>query len=335
MGVTIKDVAELANVSPSTVSRVLNKNKKISHSTQERVIKAARKLDYHPNAIARSLANHSTNTLGLIIPNEAEELFKNPFFIKTMTGISLCAHEKEYYIMYAFGSSEEEEVSFINKYIQSKLVDGIILLTSRSNDKCIKFLKDIQYPFVVIGRPENSEGVMWVDNDNFKAMYSIVDSLITRGASSVAFIGASKEFNMSKDRLDGYKRALIAHGKSIDESIIIEQKSFTEKDGYEAMKQIVKSKMPSAVVTTDDLLAFGVLKFLREINEENVSVVGFNNTPLAEYQVPPLASVDINSEKLGYYAAKLLIDRLQNKPDLQNHFIIDTFLEKRESIKEN
>lgn len=333
MGVTIKDVAKLAKVSPSTVSRVLTNNAKISDETRQRVFEAIDKLDYHPNAIARSLASHSTNTLGLIIPNQAEDLFKNPFFIQAMTGISLCAHERGYYIMYAFSSSEDEELSFINKYTQSKLVDGIILLTSRAEDKCIKFLKDIEYPFVVVGRPEDSEGVMWVDNDNFKAMYNLVDELIARGASSVAFIGADKKLNMSKDRLDGYKRALIAHGENIKENMIVEQKSFNENEGYEAMKKILKGPKPSAVVTTDDLLAFGALNYLREIGEESISVVGFNNTPLSAYQNPPLASVDINADKLGYHSAELLISFLKNSSNSAQHYIIDTFLQERESIK--
>ncbi|AWV80551.1 LacI family transcriptional regulator [Clostridium acetobutylicum] len=332
MAATIRDVAKLANVSPSTVSRVLNDSNKISCETKERVIKAIKKLDYHANAIARSLANNSTKILGLIVPNEAKNLFRNPFFIKAMRGISLCAHENEYYIMYDFGSSEKEEVSLIKKYVQSKLVDGIILLTVRKNDKCIDFLKRLKYPFVVIGRPEESKGVMWVDNDNFKAMYDLVDGLIKRGAESIAFIGVAKEMNMSRDRLDGYKRALLAHGREVDEEIIVEQKSFTEEEGYTAMKKILEVKTPSLVVTTDDLLAFGVLKLLREIGEESISVVGFNNIPLGEYQNPPLASVDINAEKLGYHAAKLLIDSV-NKEIEKNHFIIDTFLKERESIK--
>ncbi|MCR3759990.1 LacI family DNA-binding transcriptional regulator [Clostridium felsineum] len=333
MAATIRDVARLAKVSPSTVSRVLNDSDKISDKTKDRVRKAIKKLDYHTNAIARSLANNSTKILGLIVPNEAKCLFKNPFFVKTMRGISLCAHESEYYIMYDFGSSEEEEVSVIKKYVQSKMLDGIILLTARENDKCINFLKDLKYPFVVVGRPEDSTGVMWVDNDNFKAMYTLVDNLIRRGADSIAFIGAAKEMNMSRDRLDGYKRALAVHGREIDENIIIEQKSFNEEDGYEAMKKILEVKTPSVVVTTDDLLAFGVLKCLNDIEEKGVSVIGFNNIPLAEYQNPPLASVDINAEKLGYYAAKLLIDSVSNKGIQQNHFIIDTFLKERKSIK--
>lgn len=333
MGATIKDVAKLAKVSPSTVSRVLSNNAKISDETKERVFKAIKELDYHPNAIARNLANNSTNTLGFIIPNEVNELFKNPFFVQVMTGISLCAHEKGYYIMYTFSNSEEEEVAFISKYTQSKLVDGIILLTSRSEDKCIKFLRSIDFPFVVVGRPEDPEEVMWVDNDNFKAMYNLVDNLITRGASSVAFIGGSKAMNVSKDRFDGYRRALIAHGKNIDENLIIDQQNFNEQSGYEAMKKILKYGKPDAVVTTDDLLAFGVLKFLNDMNIEDISVVGFNNTPLCAYHNPPLASVDINAEKLGYYAAKLMIDTLKKEAQPLKHYIIDTYLEERKSIK--
>jgi DNA-binding LacI/PurR family transcriptional regulator len=332
MGATIKDVAKLANVSPSTVSRVIANNPKISDETKQRVYDAIEELKYHPNAIARSLASKSTNTLGLVLPNEAEDLFKNPFFIQIMTGISVYAQKKGYYIMYAFSKSEEEELEFISSYTGSKLVEGVILLTSRTNDKCIEFLREADFPFVVVGRPEITQGTMWVDNDNFQAMYKVVDYLIAKRHKSIAFIGGPRELNVSQDRLDGYKRALLAHGIVVDCNLIAEEQDFTEALGYEAMNRILKqAPKPTAVVTTDDLLAYGAMKAINEKASEKISVVGFNNTPLAAYQNPPLSSVDINAEKLGYYAAKLLISKLKEGSQPANHYIVETNLVERES----
>lgn len=332
MPVTIKDVAKLANVSPSTVSRVIADHPKISDETKKRVFEAMKKLNYHPNAIARSLANKSTKTLGLILPNAEEDLFINPFFVQVMRGISVYAQKKGYYIMYTYSNNENEEIDFIKNYIYSKWVDGIILLTARENDKCIEYLKENgRYPFVVVGRPEKSDGILWVDNDNFKAMYDVVNYLINKGHREIAFIGGPHALNVTKDRLDGYLRALKVHGISVDEKLIYEEANFTETRGYETMMEILDYKEPSAVVTTDDLIAFGVLKAIKEKSTSKIAVVGFNNTPLAEYQQPKLTSVDIKAEKLGYYAAKLLIGKLENENIEKNHYIIDTELIERES----
>ncbi|KGG80384.1 LacI family transcriptional regulator [Caloranaerobacter azorensis H53214] len=332
MPVTIKDVAKLANVSPSTVSRVIADHPKISDETKKKVFEAMEKLNYYPNAIARSLANKSTKTLGLILPNAEEDLFINPFFIQAMRGISVYAQKKGYYIMYTYSNNENEEIDFIKNYIYSKWVDGIILLTARENDRCIEYLKDNEkYPFVVVGRPEKSDGILWVDNNNFKAMYDVVNYLINKGHRDIAFIGGPHTLNVTKDRLDGYLRALKVHGISVDEKLIYEQVDFTEMKGYEAMMEILDYKEPSAVVTTDDLIAFGVLKAIKEKAANKIAVVGFNNTPLAEYQQPKLTSVDIKAEELGYYAAKLLIGKLENEDIGTNHYIIDTELIERES----
>lgn len=333
MGITIKDVAKEAKVSPSTISRVLSGNPKISDETKEKVMKVVKKLNYHPNAIARSLANNSTSTIGLILPNEAEDLFKNPFFIQIMTGISVYAQKAGYYLIYSFGKNEKEELNIIRNYTNSKMVDGVILLTSRTDDKCIEYLKKKNYPFVVVGRPDETEGVLWVDNDNFDAMYKVVNKIILKGHKDIAFIGGTEDWNVSKDRLEGYKKAISIHGIKLDDRLIIHKADFCEYSGYSAMMEILQYKKPSAVVATDDLLAFGVIKALKERDLENISVIGFNNTPLSEYQSPPLTSVEINSDKLGYYAAKLLLDKLTKENSNINYYIVDTNLIERESLK--
>lgn len=333
MAVTIKEVADLAKVSTSTVSRVLAGNPRISDNTKERVWKAVEDLNYHPNAIARSLANKSTNTLGVILPSRNDDLFKNPFFIQTMTGISKYAKKIGYYIMYTYSKNEEEEVKIIDNYINSKLVDGIILLTSRYEDKSIKNLKSKQFPFVVIGRPENIDNDLWIDNDNFRAMREVVYYLIEKGHRNIGFIGGPSNLYMSRDRYQGYISALQENNIDINIDYIYEMKDFTEECGYLAAKKLFKNKGVTGIVTTDDLLAFGVLKFMKEKSIKDISIVGFNNTPLSEYQNPPLTTVNINADLLGYNAAKLLISSLRNTLEGKNYFIVDTEIIKRESTK--
>ncbi|MDS0527154.1 LacI family transcriptional regulator [Clostridium sp. SHJSY1] len=333
MKVTIKDVAKEAGVATSTVSRVLSNSDRISDETKERVNEAIKKLNYIPNIMARGLANNKTNILAVVVPQGAEDLFENQFFIQAMKGISICAEKRNYYIMYAFQDNKSCDDSWIRRFTDSNLVDGICLLRVREHDKYIDYLKENNFPFAVIGRPEEAEGVFWVDNDNFKAMYDLVNLLLDRGHKNIAFIGAQESLNVSIDRLRGYKESLTSRGLKINDNLIYIGREFNEKCGEEGLKEILNKEVPTAVVATDDMIAFGVQNMLKEKGLDNISVVGFNNVPLSVHRNPPLASVDINSEKLGYHATKLLINKINNEDKSKNYYIIDTKLVERESLK--
>ncbi|ELC8443120.1 LacI family DNA-binding transcriptional regulator [Clostridium perfringens] len=324
MKVTIKDVAREANVAPSTVSRVLSDSPKISEETKIKVNKAIEKLNYKPNAIARSLVNNKTRILGVVLPNEADDLFKNPFFVEAMRGMSMSADENGYHIMYAFSKNDNDELKIIKEFATNNLLEGICLLSVREDDSTIKYLKDINFPFVVIGRPDE-EGVLWVDNDNFEAMFKLVNKFIKDGELDIAFIGGKRSWNVSKDRLNGFKDAFKANNLSYDENMVTEGEDFSEECGYLAMKEIISKRTPKIVVTTDDLLAFGANKFLNEEGIKGVKIVGFNNTPMTKYQNPPISSIDINARELGYEATKLLIDYLNSNLAGRNDYcIVDT-----------
>lgn len=330
MAVTIKDVAKLANVSPSTVSRVIANNPRISDATKRIVFDAMDELSYKPNAIARSLANKSTQTLGLILPSTDENLFKNPFFIEVMRGISLYAQKKGYRIMYTYSANPDEEVHFIEDFVQSKWVDGVVLLSAQENDKCIDYLKKAQFPFVVVGRPEKTEDTLWVDNDNFQATYNVVNHLIHRGCAQIAFVGGPLNMNFSRDRLEGFKRAMTVRGLIVQDDYVVEMPDLTIEYGYEAMQKLCEGDNPDAVVTTDDFLAIGANRYVSEKGFD-IKVVGFNNIPLGAYQTPSLTSVDIDAESLGYQAAKLLINRLNGIENTLNHCIVEAKLVERDS----
>ncbi|MBE6049993.1 MAG: LacI family transcriptional regulator [Clostridium sp.] len=332
MKVTIKDVAREAKVATSTVSRVLSNSDKISEETKERVNKAIKKLNYVPNAMARGLANKKTNILAVVVPEGAQNIFENSFFIQAMKGMSIYAEHKNYYLMYAFKDDNSRDEEWIKRFTGSNLVDGICLFRVREDDKCIDYLKEIRFPFVVIGRPEDIEDTLWVDNDNFKAMYDLVNLLLDRGHKKIAFVGAKEELNVSIDRLRGYKEALLSRGKRVQDELIYLGKEFNEETGRLAAETI-KNENVTAIVATDDMLAFGVQDKMKELNKKNISIVGFNNVPLSDYRNPKLASVDINSEDLGYYAAKLLINKIDNSSNEKGYYIINTRLVERESLK--
>ena len=216
--------------------------------------------------------------------------------------------------------------------INSNLVDGVILLRVSEDDKNTTYLRSIDFPFVVVGRPDNPEEVLWVNNDNISAMYNVVEKLIKKGHRKIGFVGAIENLNMSKDRFIGYKNALFDNKISYDESIVVHKDEFIENEGQSACNELLQNKDITAIVTTDDLIAFGIMKELKLKNIDNISIVGFNNTPLSAYQNPPLATVDINSYELGYSAAKLLINNLEGKEHAKRHYIVDTEFIERESF---
>jgi DNA-binding LacI/PurR family transcriptional regulator len=331
MKVTIRNVAEAAQVSTSTVSRVIHDDPRISGETKRKVAAVVKRLNYHPHAVARSLANRSTKTLGIILPNAKEELFMNPFFIQAMRGISIHAQDCGYHLMYAFSKSEEEEVEFIKSYINAKWVEGVILLTVRHNDQCIAYLRSQQYPFVVIGRPEDDNDILWVDNDNFKAMHDVVNFLVDQGNREIAFIGGPLSFNVTLDRLNGYKQALLSRAIAVNPVLVAEGKDFTEEEGHRIFQKMLAERIPEAIVTTDDYLAFGVMEVIAERQLEGISVVGFNNTLRSNYQRPTLTTVDIQPADLGSKAARLLIDHLEKRAVVFKHYIIETRIIERDS----
>lgn len=334
MKITIKDVAREAKVATSTVSRVLSNSNRISEETKERVNEAIKKLNYIPSVVARGLAKNKTRILAVLLPGEAEVSFENPFFVQAMKGISMCSQREDYYIMYAFNENKENEEEWIKKFTEGNLVDGICLFNVKDNDKTINYLKNKEFPFVVIGRPDEIKDILWVDNDNFTAMYNLTRRLVELGNKEIAFIGAKSEMNVSKDRLNGYKQALFNKDIKIDDKLIIEMDNFSEENGYTAAKHILENNNVSAFVTTDDLIAFGVQRAVEELKYDDISIVGFNNIPLTQYKNPPIASVDINSEKLGIYAIKLLIDKLENRKN-NGYYVIETRLIERESLIKN
>lgn len=333
MKITIKEVAKAANVSTSTVSRVISDSPQISEKTKEKVREVIKQLNYKPNAIARSLANKKTRIIGVVLPNEAQDLSFNPFFLKAMQGMSSYAKRKKYYITYAFSDDEREELNSIKDFITSNLIAGVCLLRLRTDDKSIEYLKNTNFPFVVVGRPEEPESMLWVDNDNFKATYNLMDTLIKKGHKEIAFLGAKEELIVTKDRLKGYKVSCEINGLSCATKNIIIKDEFTEEEGFEGVLELIEKCNPTAILVQDDLLAFGVLKALKSKGISDISVVAFNNTPLAQFQNPPLASVDINAYELGYYAAKVLIEYLENNNVENNHYIIESELVERESLR--
>ena len=334
MAITIKDIARLADVDPSTVSRVIADNPRISAKTKEKVLKIMEELDFHPNAIARSLASRSTKTIGVIMPHSTEQVFVNPFFTEVMRGIGVSALKQGYNVLFSTGSNSDEEYKATSRLVNEKRVDGLILLTSRIGDKTIDSLRKKHFPFVVVGKPANMEDVNWVDNDNQEAGFLATEYLVKLGHERIGFIGGEFTYVFMGERFKGYKKALDSYSIKFSKELL-SLGEFVEEGGYNAVKKLLEQKnRPTAIVVADDLMAFGAMRAIKEQGltiPGDISVIGFNDTPLASYVDPPLSSMEIFVYELGYNASETLINQLQETDGHKKHIIIPASLKVRKS----
>src|SRR5690625_4691707 len=173
MSVTIKDVAKAANVSPSTVSRVISDSPKISEQTKKRVRKVMQELGYHPNYIARSLASNKPNVIGIVFPRSGNLAFQNPFFSEVLRGITSEANVVKYGIELAAGSNKEEIYDNVVQMVQGRRVDGIIMLYSQKDDIIIKYIQKMNFTFVIIIQPtDQKECITIIDKTNITTVLS-------------------------------------------------------------------------------------------------------------------------------------------------------------------
>ena len=333
MAVTIKDVAKLAKVAPSTVSRVIANNPRISEKTKKKVREAMDELGYHPNFIARSLASQSTQAIGLVMPSSTDVVFQNPFFPTVLRGLSEGAHEKHYALYMTTGKTDNEILDGVTQMVQGGRVDGVVLLYSKIEDKVLMYLQERGIPFVVIGKPfKHVEEITHVDNDNFRATKEVTEYLIQLGHDHIAFVGGNLNLVVTVERLLGYEKALREAGISLNDEYIVHEE-FLREGGQEAVRELLSLKVPpTALVVADDLMALGVLNTLDEMGikvPEDISIISFNNVLVSEMSRPPLTSVDINIFDLGFEAARSLIQKIENPKEPIKRIIIPHQIVKR------
>lgn len=313
---TVKDVALKAKVSPSTVSRVISNNPKISEETRVRVLKIMDELGYYPNAIARSLASRKTGTVGVILPSRTEDLLLNPFFPEALRGILKGASTASYDVLLSSSTESKSELEIVKTFIRSSKVDGIILMSSKVDDETQEYLSEIDFPFSLIGSPyDNKEKVNHVDNDNYMAAYELTTYLSMIGRKRIALIAGENKQMVTMKRIEGYKKALMESNLPYDEKLLFTGK-FDEETGYTYGVAILNlDPMPDAIIITDDLIAFGATKVFKDAGisiPTDMAIASFNNSILSRYCDIPLTSVEINSFDLGYYSVDLLVKAIND-----------------------
>ena len=319
MKATIKHVAELAGVHPSTVSRVFSGNAKISDSTRQRVTSAAEQLNFHPNAIARSLTTRHTHTLGMVIPFTQEEFFLDPFFPLVLHGLSDVACRRGFRLLLAGADDPKHEPKAALQLIRSHQVDGMFVQASRVGVDTTDVLLAEHLPFVLLGRPvDDTPEISWIEVDARQATREAIRHLTAIGHRRIAFIGGRPNMVVTLDRLEGYRQALDEAGLAYDERLI-GYGEFRQDGGASAMRQFLALGVdrPTGVFAANDLMAIGAMQALEEAGLSvpgDCSVVGSNDSPIAALTSPRLTSSRAPYFELAREAALALISQLGDQP---------------------
>ncbi|MBE3598558.1 MAG: LacI family DNA-binding transcriptional regulator [Limnochordaceae bacterium] len=323
--VTLREVARAARVSPSTVSRALAGNPRISAATRARVQEAMERLGYHPNAIARSLVTRSSRTLGVVLYRPADQAFSHPFFAEALRGVARVAQAEGYSLLVTTADTYEAEAEQCLAMLRERRADGAVLLASRNPDPLIDELVRQRFPFVVLGRVDANLAVYWVNNDNVQAAALAVGYLAELGHRRIGLIGGRRELTVTQDRLEGFRLTLQELGLEV-RAEWMQFGEFSWEEGYRSGRTLLQSHdRPTAIVAMDDVLAAGAMRAARELDlrvPEDVSVIGFNDDPMAQLLSPPLTTVRIPARELGEAAARQLIERLSGRLPPVRHVIL-------------
>ncbi len=334
--ITIKEIAEIAGVSKSTVSRAIDGNPRISDETRNKIFSIIEQYGYTPNSAARNLARNKTNAIGIVMPHGESAIYSTTFFQETLKGICNTVSDNNFDVMITAGNPTEPEA--IKRLISTSKVDGIILLRSSLRDRNIETLLENDFPFVLIGSSRRYKKIYSVDNNNKLAAFSLTKHILDNGKERVAFIGGVKSSTVTIQRLEGYKECLEAFGIAINEDYIC-QGEFSEQHGYYSMKTLMSmSERPDSVIIMDDSMCSGAMKYLEEENisiPKEISIACFNESAYTRYSKPQITAVKVDSYQLGLLGAKILLDVLNGKKVESGCKYIGHEILKRESTLSN
>lgn len=324
MAVTIRDVAALAGVSPSTVSRTCKNHPSISQETKEKVRRAMAQLGYEPSV--SSVAGQTSRLIGIILPPSSRDVYENAFYLEAIRGISQFCNGREYVSTVVTGQDDEELLGAVRTLAKDDRAGGFIVLYSRENDPIIDYLYSEGLLYVLIGKAKQyANQTIYIDNDNLLAGQEATEYLYSLGHRKIAYVGSECTMLFSAERKAGYQMALTRHGLPLipGYSVEVDRISLDESEPFHTL--ISLKERPTAVVASDDILAVALKRVCMQQGlsvPEDLSIVSFNNSLFARITSPQLTSMDINSLQLGIEAASQLINHIENPNLLATKIIV-------------
>ncbi len=310
---TIIDIAKKLKISPSTVSRALNDYPDINEETKKQVKQLAKKLNYLPNQIARSLKSSKTNVIGVIVPE-----IKHDFFSSAISGIEEAAYHSGYTILVCQSNeSYEREVINTNALIHQRVAGFIVSISqTTTNGDHFQALIERKIPLVFFDRAFSKVPVYKILIDDEKSSITAVTHLIERGHKKIAYLSGPPAMNICKERLKGYKNALKKANLPVLNELV-RYGGLQESDGYALMDTLLKEKLiPDAIFAVNDPVAIGAFQRIKESGLKipgDIAIVGFSNNKITSLIDPPMTTVNQPSFEMGKKAAEILIDMIEGR----------------------
>ncbi len=330
MTVTIKDIAKLANVSHTTVSRALNNSPFINEETKNRIVEIANQLNYVPNYNAKSLVLNKSYNIALFFSSISNGTSPS-FFYEIVEGANSVI--KESYNLVVRGIDDYNNFAEINK----RRFDGIILVSQSESDNL--FIYDVirkEIPLVVINRDIPEDYIVNILSNDEKGAYDAIEYLIKNGHSDIAIVEGKKNFKSTIYRKEGYIRALLDNNIQLKNEYMV-QGQYDIESGYSCMKNLLAlDKVPTAVFCSNDDMAVGAMKAVIEKGlkvPEDISIIGFDDSVVCDYVTPSLTTVKKHSRELSVKGTDKLLTIIENKDASEKKIYIETELIVRESVK--
>jgi len=308
---TIRDVAQLAGVSTATVSHVLNNTRAVSDAAKKHVFAAMEQLNYHPNAVARSLRVSETLTIGLIVPD-----VEIPFFARVARCIEAAANDVGYNVILCnSGWSLNQELLYLDNLL-ARRVDGLICISLAMTSDHVAPLLKRHTPVVWFEQTRSGSRFDAVVINNYKGAYEATAHLIEQGHRRIGCILGLANSQLTVDRLSGYRRALKDGGLPFDETLLCAG-DYTPPTGLAAAHRLLAlPEPPTAIFAYNDMMALGAIQAINERGlrvPDNIAIIGFDGIALTEHTCPPLSTVEQPIPEMSRLAITMLLDRINDR----------------------
>jgi LacI family transcriptional regulator len=310
--ITIAKIAELAEVSQATVSRVLNGYVHVRPEIRERVQRIIAETGFQPHHVARLLASNHSNMIGLVIPSGPQTVFIDPYFLALTEGISKATNQhKQTLALFIFHSLQEGHDT-IQSIINTGMLDGLVMTADMKDGTLIPQLIAAEMPFVLIGRMEGLDEIHYVDADNLEGGYMATKHLLDLGYTRIGTI-CSGENKSGDDRFQGYRRAMQEAGIELDMNLVYFG-DYSLNSAYNGMKKLLP-ECPEAMFVSSDTMSLGAIKAIREAGltvPDDIAIVGYDDLPPALQAEPPLTTIQQPIYETGRIAVEILLEVISN-----------------------
>ncbi|MCM1197082.1 MAG: LacI family transcriptional regulator [Roseburia sp.] len=330
---SIYDIAKCINVSPTTVSYVINNKGKVSWETRQKVLKAIEELGFVPDTTARSLSTGKSHLIGLFLPldNAAVAFTQNPFYVEFLSGIEMGIAEYDYDIVIGC----HKNLRNFGEWVHSRGLDGVILI-GRYPSKTYESIKNLNIPIVLIDvYEEYSKDFYNIRVDDTKGMYDATKYLIQNGHKKIGFIGAPKRNTIDFKRYVGYEMAMKEAGLAIQPDYLFDEFA-TFDSALKVGEKLLEQKNVSAVVCCADIIAIGIIRKFNERNKkvpDELSIVGFDDIQDSKFIYPSLTTIRQDIRLKGELASRTIMQHLNKEKKNETLILLDLNLIERESVR--